>query len=149
MDEFKKKMKWRQIMLGLASVTALSAIFLTSRLIESPVRTDNIDSFIDGFQVGFTLMFFLIVMFFMQRNLAALKNPDKMKKLFISETDERKLFILQKSGSDGMNVIIYGLSVGTAVAGNINDTVFFTLLVALFFVISVRGFLKLYYRVKY
>jgi hypothetical protein len=149
MEEFKRKMKWRQITLGLASTVALSAIFLTSRLIEAPVRGDSIDGFIDGFQTGFTLAFFFIVMFFMLRNLTALKDPDKMKKLYISETDERKLFILQKSGSDGMNVIIYGLSVGTAVAGNFNDTVFFTLLAALFFVISVRGFLKLYYRVKY
>jgi uncharacterized membrane protein len=116
---------------------------------KAPSSPESFQGFTEGFQVGIIVALFGFLLYFFIRNIIAMRNPDRMKKLYISETDERKLLIMQKSGSDGMNIVMYGLAVGSAVAGNFDDTVFFALLGACVFVALVRGLLKLYYQKKY
>lgn len=149
MDEFKKKMQARQLLLISGLLGACSAVLLSRNFEKASSVSEYWQGIAEGFQVGIVVALFGFLIFFFFRNILAMRNPDRLKKLYISETDERKLLIMQKSGSVGMNIVVYGLAVGTAVAGNINDTVFFTLMGASLFTASVRGFLKLYYRVKY
>ena len=105
--------------------------------------------FIDGFQVGVASCLLGVMIIFAVKYFIAISRPDRLKKLYIFETDERRIFIKQKTGNLGMNIIIYGLAVGTSVAGNLNNTVFFSLLGACLFVTLVRGIMKLYYNRKY
>jgi len=148
MEEFKKKIQRRQFLLLIGLLGACCLVMLTRNYEKAPA-SEHLQSFTEGFQVGAIIALFGSLIFSFIRNVLAMKNPEKLKKLYISETDERKLMIMQKSGSDGMNIVMYGLAVGTAVAGNFNDTVFFTLLGASLFVTLVRCFMKLYYFKKY
>lgn len=149
MDEFKKRMQGRQLLLIGGLLGACTAVMFSRNYEKAPSASEFLHGFTEGFQVGIIIALFGFLTFFFFRNILAMRNPERLKRLYISETDERKLLIMQKSGSSGMNIVMYGLAVGTAVAGNFNDTVFFTLLGACLFVTSVRGFLKLYYRKKY
>jgi len=148
-DDFKRRLKMRQITLTTGLLLACALLILSRYYEKAESLLPFQNGFIDGFQVGIVAALLGFLSYFIIRNIISLRNPDHLKKLYISETDERKVFIYQKSGSAGMNIITYGLAVGAAVSGNVNDTVFFSLLGACFFVVVVRGFLKLYYRNKY
>ncbi len=149
MENFKKKLISRQLLLISGLLGACSAVMLTRNFAKEAAVSERIQGFIEGFQVGILMTLVITLIFFLVRNIMAMRDSERLKKLYISETDERKLFIMQKSGSIGMNIAMYGLAVGTAVSGNINDTVFLTLLGACLFLTLIRGFFKLYYRNKY
>jgi len=149
MDEFKKKLTAQQILLLSGLLGVCSAALLTRFYEKATSATENIQAFIEGVQVGVVIGLLGFLLFFFVRNILAIRNPERLKKLYISEMDERKQFIQRQAGSVGMNIVMYGLTAGTVVAGNINNTVFFTLLGACVFVALVRGFLKIYYRKKY
>ena len=149
MDDFKKKIITRQLLLVVGLLVVCCAILLSRYYVKAAPISENLRSFIEGFQVGIVIGLFGALSYYMIRNITAMRSQERLKKLYISETDERKLFIQRQSGSVGMNIVMYGLATGTVVAGNINDMVFFTLLFALLFVSLVRVSLKLYFRKKY
>ncbi|MCL2007001.1 MAG: hypothetical protein FWG77_02850 [Treponema sp.] len=148
MENFKKKLKFGQVLLAAKLFFACGVFSLSSRYFEAGSLPGSTQDLVSGFQFGLIMGLFGVLLFYIIRNIRAIRNPDRLKQLHISETDERKLFIRQNSCATGMNFIIYGLAVGTAVSGSINTTVFFTLMAACFFVISVRGVLFLYYKLK-
>ena len=78
-----------------------------------------------------------------------LRDPDRLNKLHIAETDERNIFIQQKTGSIGINIVIFGLAIATIATKQQSPQVFFAFLISLLFVIAVRVFLNLYYRNRY
>ena len=90
-----------------------------------------------------------VLIYFITKNVRALRDPDRLNKLHIAETDERNIFIQQKTGSIGINIVIFGLAIGTIVTGSYNPQAFFAFLISLLFVIAVRVFLTVYYRNMY
>lgn len=144
MAEYKKKVINRLRLMVTGLLGAAAAILFSARY-EKPETSEFFSGFVGGFQSGLAICFLGVLIVLSVRYIITLRNPEKLKKQYVSETDERKLFIKQKTGDVGMNIIIYGLMVSTAVSGNINDTVFLTLLCATAFVSSVRAFLKIYY----
>ena len=149
MENFKKQLFSRQVLLIAGLLFATAALVFTGRFEKEAAAPENLRGFIDGFQIGIAAGLLAVLLMFAVKHFLAIRNPDRMKKLYIAETDERRLFIKQKTGDIGMNIISYGLVVGTAIAGNIHDTVFLTLLGASLFVTTVRAFLKIYYNIKY
>ena len=149
MEEFKKKLQKRVILYSCALCFAGAAVLLTRNFKKELFEPEHIRDFMDGFQLGFFIGLFSVLMVFLIKTIIAIRKPEKLKKLYISETDERNLLILQKSGSSGMNIAMYGLAVAAAIAGNFNYTVFFTLLSAAVFVTLIRLIFKLYYHKKY
>jgi len=145
MEDFRKKLQTRVIILaiGLGCISATLA-FISIDFTASPA-----EGFQAGFQFGVSIAVSLVMVYYMFKTISAMKNPKQLKSLYISEMDERKLFIMQKSGSLGMNIVKFGLIFGAIIAGNFNDIVFFTLLGACFFVLFVHKFLKFYYLKKY
>ncbi len=83
------------------------------------------------------------------RYAMALKNSEKLKKLYIEETDERAQMMFQKSGSTGMTFLIGFMLASGCVAGFFNMTVFYTLIALALFTSFVRAAFKLYYMRKY
>jgi len=145
MEQFKKRLIVQQYCLAIGIIGLIIA-FIFSHNYESVPSA--IGHFIEGFQAGISITLVCIFLFLSHRAFAAIRNADKLRKLYISETDERALLIRQKSGSAGMNIVMYGLTVGAFIAGNFNEIVCLTLLGACIFVGLVRGFFKLYYRAK-
>ncbi|HCC35845.1 MAG TPA: hypothetical protein DEQ02_09555 [Ruminococcaceae bacterium] len=153
MEELKKRLRNRQIVLISGLVAACGALLLSRIFLRDISDTDRLPDFlrgfISGFQTGIVLALFGFMLFFLIRNSMAMRNPDRLKKLYIAETDERGLFIKQKAGSVGMDIIMYGLAVAAAVSGNLNGTVFFSLFGACLFVTLIRAILGIYYSEKY
>jgi len=148
MDDFKKKLTARQLLISVGLLVLFCAVIL-SRHYEKAASSDFVKGYIEGFQWGVLACLLVALLFYLIRNILALRNPEKLKKLYIAETDERKQFIQRQAGSIGMNIVMFGLAAGTVIAGNMNDTVFFTLMGACVFVALIRAFLKIYYKNKY
>ena len=149
MEDFKKKLLRQQIALIAGGFIACSTYVFSRFFVGEAQFPENLYHFILGYQTGLFAFICCTLAFYIARNSAALINPGHLKNLHISETDERKLFIRQKVGSTGMNIIVYGLIIGAIVSGSINYVVFLTLLGASIFVAVVFGVLKLYYRSKF
>ena len=148
MEEFKKKLLYRQLLIWAGMLFACFAFIFSGRFEKAETASEFLRGFIDGFQVGLAACLLGVLIILAVKYFITISRPDRLKNLYIFETDERRMFIKQKTGNIGMNIIIYGLAVGTTVAGNLNDTVFFSLLGACLFVSAVRGVMKLYYNMK-
>lgn len=147
MENFKKQLKKRQLLLAAGILLACGAVLLTRG--GNPGESENLLEFIDGFQVGLLSALVTVMILFLIRNMMAMKNEERLKKLQVEETDERMVLIQQRAGSVGFSFALYGLVLGTVVAGNFNMTVFFTLLGACIFVALVGISLKVLYHFKY
>lgn len=149
MENFKKKLVKSQIYLIFGLLAACGALAYSSFYSQAEYPSEHMRDNIMGFRAGMATALIGILLFLIIRNIAAVRNEGLLKKLYISETDERKQFIIRQSGSAGMNIVMYGLAAGAVIAGSINITVFFTLLASCLFVSFVRVFFKVYYKLKY
>jgi hypothetical protein len=152
MDNFRKKLIIRVLKLVAGLVVALCAtiFFFTSfgdRL--RPGHYSHIDSNVGLFYALTAIILFTVSILLIIRNIEALRNPDQLQKLYISEIDERNIFIKQKTGPLGMNIIMFMLAITAIIVGNFSGPVFCILLYILLFVTLLRGILILYYRNKY
>jgi len=125
---------------------ALKVKYELESLITSINGIIEINVYINEFTSGLLTGLLALVVIYIIRCQFAIRDDEKLKKLYIKETDERALFIYQKSGSIGMNISVAGLLLGTLVCAYINIIVAATLLGACLFISLIRGFLKLYYR---
>jgi len=150
LENFKKNLQLRIIALtSLMVFLWIVYIFSINMIQMSPQSSHGLDNFKTGVQFGFGAGLYIVILVFWIKAIHAVRNPDKLKSLYIAETDERKLFIKQKSGTLGAMITLVGLIIGIVVSGVFDDTVFLTLLGAYFFVAFVHAGLKLYYTWKY
>jgi len=141
MENFRKKLKKRLALAGAYNGMVLLFLVISYSISKRHVVPDMAVGFASGFFVGIQI----VMIYYIGKYHAALKNEDKLKTLYIAENDERSKFIESKIGGIGINIILGGTVLGTIVAGFFNETVFFTLLFTLIFTALVKGTLKLYY----
>jgi len=148
MENFKKELQQRLI---LASIyCTLVAVVLVGGIVYTPaVGSEDVNDFISGFDLGFCIGIEIFALISIGRYVAALRNGETLRRLYITETDERNQLIKAKTGGTGINVIILGLIVGALVAGYFNGTAFFALFGAAFFAGLVKAACKLYYSKRY
>lgn len=145
MNKFKAQIRNRTIFLIILFVSMISIyliLFLNQDKLSSP--SNDIINFHGGALSSFSILIILHIV----RNLRAIRNENKLKKLYIGENDERSIMIMQKTGAFGINICIIGFACATIIAGYFNKVVFSTLLGATLFVTIVKGLFKLYYRNK-
>lgn len=156
MENYREKLKVDNIIIAVAAFV-LALFSLLSALGEAgvipffvPVGGDSHwQSMWRGFLSGAACAMLAFLIFGLIRNILALKDEKKLKKLYIKQNDERQWQIYTKAMCAAMRTtLILGL-VAVVVAGYFNMLVSITLLVAEF-VISVMCLLfKLYYMKKF
>ena len=144
MESFRVKLKKRLVV----SVFYNAAVLLLVFGIHIAGRKYSASDVAIGFSSGILVGLQAVMIFFMAKYWAALRNEQKLRALYIEEQDERSKYIETQIGGMGINMIIAGLTLGVVVAVYINTLVFFTLLATLMFCLLVKGSLKLYYRKK-
>lgn len=146
MEKFKQRLKTRIIiMIAIIVVVALTNLVLLLNRNNLPTLPD----FISGFQLGVFMGFELLLVIFTIKNILSLSSPEKLKKLYIEENDERKKLIKQKTGGIVIYIFIITIAFAALVAGYFNQLIFFTLLATLVFIELVMVALKIYYLKKY
>lgn len=145
MDEFKQKLQVRNTWLAISMVVFALIYFILYSLSN---RLPEIPDFFKGYQSGFFTGGELFLAGLIVRNLLAMRSPEKLKMLYIKETDERTAAIRQNSGALSFSIIAIGLSAAIIASGFFNETVFFTLLATLFSIAFVMLALQFYFKWK-
>ena len=144
MENFRNTIKKRLTLTAIYDAAALLLIVLCHLFREKYQLPD----FAVGFATGAFVGIQLVMVYYIAKYLAALRNEAKLKALFIFETDERNKFIKAKIAASGLMIFIGALGLATLAAVFINKLVFLTLLIVLYFAALVTVALKVYYNRK-
>jgi len=125
MEEFKNKLQLRMLIL---TVTMVAISFLFQMLRRDQNLTSPLTNFQIQLQVALGVVLYIALLINWAKATLAIRNPDKLKRLYDTEMDKRQVLLRQKSHSTVSRILLVVLSTGTVVAGNYNATAFLTLL---------------------
>lgn len=145
MEQFRKNIRSRTILMS-GAILSCVVIMLVSRF-EGIGQMES--EFILGFQLGLFIGIEAIFVSKMIKYRRALADEELLKKLYVVETDERRVFIATKTATLSFHVVLSAIGVAAIVAGFFDKTVFFTLLGVLVFVALTKFVMKVYYRRKF
>lgn len=140
MEKFKQQLRRRILFVGvycgIVIILDILAIFL------------NLESFAAAFGSGICWGIAAVMLFNVIRYQSSLKNEEKLKKLYIEENDERQKLIEAKIGKTSNSISIMSLVLAMIISNFFNQTVFYTLLAAVMFIVLIQLTLKAYYNKK-
>lgn len=150
MEEFRKQVQ-KTLNIYRAVLIAAIVILIVLNIIEIAAVSGekNTNDLSNGFGTGacgsiITLMIINII-----RYSAALKNDEKLKKLYILETDERERLIYEKTNSSSFRAVIILLGLAAMVASFFSKPIFYTVVAIIVAIAFVQVAFKFYYRRKY
>lgn len=156
MEQYKEKLKLQNTILGLCCLVLAVFFFLgiagEMGLVSfmTPAAGDSHwQSQWRGFVSGASFGVLALMVFGLVRNIRALKDEKKLKKLYVAENDERQILIYTHALRSAMQVcLILGL-VAIIVAGYFSATVSMTLLICVLLTSVLCMLFKLYYSKKF
>ena len=133
MENYRNKLKTQNIILAVSAVSLIVVQILAYLRIIKPIEgnshwSDMWNGMITG--MAFAAMGFMIFGFV--KNLISLKNPEKLKKQYIKENDERTLQIVKHGQAAGAAAFLLMLPAAIIISGFFNITVCITCLVITF-----------------
>lgn len=140
MENFKRKLRNRII------VTAIYCVIVLALIIAAAVADFN--DVATSFNLGFGTGIGAVAVFFMIKYCGALKNEEKLKKLYIEEHDERQKHVDALVGRTGINIIVLSFVLAMLITHYFSRTIFYTLLAATLFTVAVKAILGVYYNKK-
>ena len=144
MELFQKKLKFRMLLFGILILFCLVIIFINQL---GTVLTYT-ECLAYSFQRGFSAAGILVLVIWMIKYRAALKDEAKLRLLYNQENDERMQAIRAKAGIPMVLILSLALVLAGMIIGYFNETVFIVLIGAALFQLLVSLGVKLYYKVK-
>lgn len=155
MEQYKEKLKKQNLVLSVCScVLAVCAVLpyaAEAGLIPlTPVSMDSHwQSMWQGFVSGASTGILVLMVSALVRNLLAMKDDKKLKKLYVKTHDERTIQLFHNARSTAMTVFLIGGLIAVIITGYFNATVSITILACVMVCSSLCMWLKLYYDRKY
>jgi hypothetical protein len=137
MEDFKRKLRSR-ITYGIAYGLLVLLVMCIAWITE-------IEDHATSFALGFSCGILLVVIAYILKCRSALKSEDKLRALYIEETDERQKHIGERVGATGINISIAVFSLAMLISNYYSPIVFFTLLAVTLFIVLLKSMLILYY----
>lgn len=144
MENFRKQAKKTRIIYIVLLIAAI-ALWVVFNAVEIAGHENNSSNFGRGFCAGVIGLMAVNI----ARYSAALKDDEKLKRLYIAETDEREKLICEKSDSSSFKTILCIIVLSAMVASFYSDTVFYTLVAVMLTIMFVKAGFRFYYRRKY
>lgn len=155
MDKYKVRIKNRMIFEMIGTFTFLPvAVYALIRYwnIEGVMSGTLIKNFIggvfNGLRGGVVIGFVIFLVITFIRNMLAIRNEEKLKKMYLEEYDERALAISEHSSRVTFNITIYIILVICVITGLYNTTISLTLLVVWIFILLTRIITMIFYNNK-
>lgn len=101
-----------------------------------------------GFTLGFATGIAAVALFFVVQSARALRNSEKLRKMYIAETDERNSIFKVAAQFLGILIILAAVALATLVSSYFNRTVFYTFVSLDLLYRPDRGGCKFYYHKK-
>ena len=155
MEQYKENLKKQNIILTLCSTVLLlcSALAFASEMglvdIAPSFPEKHWMSMWRGFVGGASTGLFALTAFALIRNLFAMRDEKKLKKLYVKTHDERTIQLFHNARSAAMSVFLIAGLIAVIVTGYFNPTISITILACVMVCSSLCLWFKLYYDKKY
>ena len=155
MNEFRDKLKIQNLFIAICCFVLAAFSFLSAAgeaglisFLQPTVANTHWQSMWRGMIMGVSAGLLIVMIAFLIRNICALFDEQKLKKLYVKETDEREIQIWISARSTAMQIFLLGGVVAGIIAGYFSIAVSLTIFACLF-VNSIIGLLcSFYYRIK-
>jgi len=145
MDRYKIRIKNRMIFDVIGTVVFLPvAVYALIRywniegVMTGTLVKDFFGGVINGVRGAVVIAFVIYLIFSFVKNMLAIRNEEKLKKMYFEEYDERALAISEHSSRVTYNITIYIILVGCIITGLYNTIISITLLVVWIFIFLTR-----------
>lgn len=155
MEQYKEKLKKQNIVLLLCilALALCSALAFASEIglvdITPSFPEKHWMSLWRGFVGGASTGILCLMVFGLIRNLLAMKDEKKLKKLYVKMHDERTIQLFHNARSAAMSVFLIGGLLAVIVTGYFDPKVSITILVCVMVCSSLCLWFKVYYDKKY
>ena len=156
MEQYRDKLKIQNLVMGICCpvLAAFAVLAAGSELgwfsVLKPVAGDgHWQSTWFGYCTGASCGIFAVMTVLLIRNSRALKNEEKLKKLYVKEHDERNIQIQVLARNTAMQILLLVGLAATVIAGYFSATVSVTILACTFFSSGLSLFLVGYYSKKF
>lgn len=156
MDNFREKLKTQNVIaaiscviLGLFSLLSLAAELELVEFFEPVAGDSHWQSMWRGFISGATAALFVAMLISLVQGIRALKDEKKLKKLYVTQNDERSIQIWTSARASSMQAFLMLGMVASIVAGYFSATVAFTIWACLVLQSLLGLGFKVYYSKKF
>ena len=155
MELFREKLKIQNLAIGMCCFILALFCFLAAAgqagsigFMQPATENSHWQSMWRGIVTGMSFGIMIVMIAFLIRNILALKDEKRLKKLYVETYDEREIQIWTAARSTAMQLFLMVGVVAAIVAGYFSMTVSITIIVWMFLQ-SITGFIcMLYYRLK-
>lgn len=150
MEDFRKQVR-KTLNIYRAVLIAAIVILIVLNVIEiaAELGEKSTNYLSNGFGTGVCASIITLMIVNVSRYSTALKNDEKLKKLYILETDERERLIYEKSNSSSFRAVIILLGLAAMAASFFSKPIFYTIVAIIMAIAFVQAAFKFYYRRKY
>ena len=155
MELFREKIKVQNMAIGMCSLILSVFCFLAAAGEAGIIgfmapATDNShwQSMWRGMTMGMSAGIMIVLIVFLVRNILALKDEKRLKKLYVEANDEREIQIWTAARSTAMQIFLMFGVVAAIVAGYFSMTVSITIIACMFIQSMIGMGCSMYYRMK-
>ena len=155
MELFRDKLKMQNLVIAICCFILAVFSFLAAAgeagiigFMEPATDNSHWQSMWRGIVTGMSVGILIVMIAFLIRNILALKDEKKLKKLYVETYDEREIQIWTAARSTAMQLFLMVGVVAAIVAGYFSMTVSITIIVCMFLQSMTGLFCMLYYRIK-
>ena len=155
MELFREKLKIQNLAIGMCCFILALFSFLAAAgeagiigFMQPAVNDSHWQSMWRGIVMGMSVGILIVLIAFLVRNILALKDEKRLKKLYVETNDEREIQIWTAARSTAMQLFLMVGVVAAIVAGYFSMTVSITIIVCMFLQSITGFFCMLYYRIK-
>lgn len=155
MELFRDKLKMQNLVIAICCFILAVFSFLAAAgqagiigFMEPATDNTHWQSMWRGIITGMSFGIMIVMIAFLVRNILALKDEKKLKKLYVETNDEREIQIWTAARSTAMQLFLLVGVVAAIVAGYFSMTVSITIIVCMFLQSMTGLFCMLYYRIK-
>ena len=155
MELFRDKLKMQNLVIAICCFILAVFSFLAAAgqagiigFMEPVTDNSHWQSMWRGIITGMSFGIMIVMIAFLVRNILALRDEKKLKKLYVETNDEREIQIWTAARSTAMQLFLLVGVVAAIVAGYFSMTVSITIIVCMFLQSMTGLFCMLYYRIK-
>jgi hypothetical protein len=155
MELFREKLKIQNLAIGMCCFILAFFSFLAAAgeagmigFMQPAVNDSHWQSMWRGIVMGMSVGILIVMIAFLIRNILALKDEKRLKKLYVETNDEREIQIWTAARSTAMQLFLMVGVVAAIVAGYFSMAVSITIIVCMFLQSITGFFCMLYYRLK-
>ena len=142
MEEFRKKIQKR------FWISTFASMLVPAVLIVLQIITKKDVDYASGTIYGAVSGALTVAVFNIARMYSALHNEEKLKKMYIEETDERNIMLNKETGNTSLIISIVSIAFGAVAASFFDLTGSLALAAAACFIGIVTLFVRIYYNKK-